>query len=51
MTEQPDDHAIDAQGTPSARILIIDDDPQVRSLLRTLLKSRGYGVEEFGLLD
>jgi putative two-component system response regulator len=51
MMEQPDDRAIDARGTPSARILIIDDDPQVRSLLRTLLKSRGYGVEEFGAAE
>lgn len=32
---------------PSARVFIVDDDPGVRSLLRTLLKSRGYAVEEF----
>jgi putative two-component system response regulator len=37
--------------TPGARILIVDDDPQVRGLLRSLLKSRGYGVEEFGTAE
>jgi putative two-component system response regulator len=36
------------EGTPVARIAIVDDDPQVRKLLRSLLKSCGYDVEEFG---
>jgi putative two-component system response regulator len=40
-----------AAATPSARIVIVDDDPQVRGLLRTLLRSRGYGVEEFGAAE
>jgi putative two-component system response regulator len=31
--------------------VIVDDDPGVRNLLRTLLKSRGYGVEEFGAAE
>jgi putative two-component system response regulator len=38
-------------GSPAARIIIVDDDPGVRSLLKTLLKSRGYGVEEFGAAE
>lgn len=37
--------------TPGACVFIIDDDPGVRSLLRTLLKSRGYAVEEFGAAE
>lgn len=36
---------------PGARVFIVDDDPGVRSLLRTLLKSRGYAVEEFGAAE
>lgn len=31
-----------------AHILIVDDDPQIRSLLRRLLEGAGYQVEEAG---
>jgi putative two-component system response regulator len=51
MTGEREDRASVAPEVPTARVLIIDDDPQVRSLLRTLLKSRGYGVEEFGAAE
>jgi putative two-component system response regulator len=51
MTGEREDRASAAPEVPTARVLIIDDDPQVRSLLRTLLKSRGYGVEEFGAAE
>jgi len=34
--------------TAAGRILIIDDDPQVRQLLRRLLEPAGYQVEEAG---
>jgi putative two-component system response regulator len=32
---------------PAARILVVDDDDQVRTLLRRLLEPAGYAVEEF----
>jgi putative two-component system response regulator len=51
MTERGGQRLIDGTQIPSARVFVIDDDPQVRSLLRTLLKSRGYGVEEFGAAE
>lgn len=38
-------------GTSGARIFVVDDDPGVRSLLRTLLQSRGYVVEEFAAAE
>lgn len=50
MTEKTSERT-DGPETPSARVFIIDDDPQVRSLLRTLLRSGGYGVEEFGAAE
>jgi two-component system KDP operon response regulator KdpE len=31
---------------PGARVLIIDDDPEIRRVLRTGLSSRGYAVDE-----
>jgi putative two-component system response regulator len=37
--------------TSSARILVIDDDEQVRGLLRRLLTQAGYVVEESGTAD
>jgi putative two-component system response regulator len=40
-----------SEGSARTRIFIVDDDAQVRSLLRVLLKSRGYGVEEFGAAE
>jgi putative two-component system response regulator len=36
---------------PSARILVIDDDEQVRRLLRRLLTPAGYAVEEAGTAE
>jgi putative two-component system response regulator len=36
---------------PAARILVVDDDPQVRFLLKKLLAGAGYAVEEFGTAE
>jgi putative two-component system response regulator len=44
MNEGPTD-------TPAARILVVDDDPQVRLLLKKLLEGAGYEVEEFGTAE
>jgi putative two-component system response regulator len=41
----------DQSETPTARILVIDDDDQVRGFLRRLLTRAGYVVEEFGTAD
>lgn len=51
MTVSPSGRTAVADGTPTARIVIVDDDPQVRKLLRALLTSCGYGVEEFGTVE
>lgn len=51
MRERRGNRAQAASETPAARIFVIDDDPQIRSLLRSLLKSGGYQVEEFGAAE
>jgi two-component system KDP operon response regulator KdpE len=39
------------QATPSDRILVIDDEPQIRRFLRISLSAHGYGVLEAGRGD
>jgi len=36
------------EGPVSATILVVDDDPEVRHVLRAILESAGYGVAEAG---
>lgn len=36
------------EGAVSANILVVDDDPEVRHVLRAILESAGYGVAEAG---
>ena len=39
----------DSLGAPVGRIFVVDDDPEIRKLLKRLLTPAGYSVEEFGL--
>jgi putative two-component system response regulator len=41
----------DSLGAAAGRIFIVDDDPEIRKLLKRLLTPAGYSVEEFGLGD
>jgi putative two-component system response regulator len=40
--------ASDQAGGSAGRIFVVDDDPEIRRLLRALLAAAGYEVEEFG---
>ena len=42
---------LNQEETPSARILVIDDDEQIRGFLRRLLTRAGYAVEEGGTAE
>ena len=42
------DHGSGPANSPVARILVVDDDPSVRVLLRRLLERSGYAVAEVG---
>ena len=37
----------DLSGAPSGRVFVVDDDAEIRKLLKRLLGSAGYSVEEF----
>jgi len=34
--------------TNEGRVLVVDDDPQIRRVMRTTLEARGYEVDEAG---
>ena len=42
MTE---DHAANAPATQTARVLVVDDEPQIRKFLEISLRAQGYAVE------
>lgn len=45
------ENATAIQSSAAGRILVIDDEPAVRKLLRRLLEPAGYCVEEFGVAE